>query len=143
VNDGGNLPTGLPIQLVNATGQLVAATTTNNGAYAFSNVATGSYYVRTNAPAGGIPFINQLYNNVNCLNNCSIFTTVGSTPVNVSNGVTTSGINFALQRGGVITGTTTMTVAEDGKSYTATASRKRPDGIQYNSTIVWRRVGSR
>jgi hypothetical protein len=47
------------------------------------------------------------------------------------------------KRGGVITGTTTMTVAEDGKSYTATASRKRPDGIQYNSTIVWRRVGSR
>jgi len=47
------------------------------------------------------------------------------------------------KRGGIVTGTTTMTVAADGKFYTATASRKRPDGIQYNSTIVWRRVGPR
>jgi hypothetical protein len=47
------------------------------------------------------------------------------------------------KRRGVVTGTTMMTVAEDGKSYTATASRKRPDGIQYNSTIVWRRVEPR
>ena len=46
------------------------------------------------------------------------------------------------KRGGTVTGTTTMTVAEDGKSYTATASRTRPDGIRYNSTIVWRRVES-
>jgi hypothetical protein len=46
------------------------------------------------------------------------------------------------KRGGVITGTTTMTVAADGKSYTATASRIRPDGIRYTSTIVWRREKS-
>jgi hypothetical protein len=44
------------------------------------------------------------------------------------------------KRGGVITGTTTMTVAEDGESYTATASRQRPDGVRYTSTIVWRRI---
>ncbi|HVY82956.1 MAG TPA: hypothetical protein VG994_18360 [Steroidobacteraceae bacterium] len=47
------------------------------------------------------------------------------------------------KRHGVVTGTTMMSVAEDGKTYTATASRKRPDGIQYNSTIVWRRVEPR
>jgi hypothetical protein len=47
------------------------------------------------------------------------------------------------KRGGVVTGTTTMAVAEDGKSYTATASRTRPDGIRYNSTIVWRRLRPR
>jgi hypothetical protein len=35
------------------------------------------------------------------------------------------------KRGGRITGTTTMTVAEDGHTYTATASRIRPDGIRY------------
>jgi hypothetical protein len=46
------------------------------------------------------------------------------------------------KRGGVITGTTTMTVAADGQSYTATASRIRPDGIRYTSTIVWRREQS-
>ena len=103
----GSLPTGLSVQLVNGSGGLVATTTTSNGVYTFSNVATGSYYVRTNAPAGGIPYINQLYRDVACLNNCSIFTTVGSTRVNVSNGAVTSGINFTLQRGGVITGTVT------------------------------------
>jgi hypothetical protein len=46
------------------------------------------------------------------------------------------------KRGGVITGTTTMTVAADGKSYTATASRIRPDGFRFTSTIVWRREKS-
>lgn len=44
------------------------------------------------------------------------------------------------KRAGKVTGTTMMTVAEDGKSYTATASRTRPDGIRYTSVIVWKRV---
>jgi hypothetical protein len=109
VTDGfnGNLPTGLQVQLVTGSGGLVATTNTNSGVYTFSNVSPGSYYVRTNAPAGGIPYINQLYDGVTCLNSCSIFTTVGATRVNVSSGGTTSGINFTLQRGGVITGTIT------------------------------------
>jgi len=47
------------------------------------------------------------------------------------------------KRDGIVTGTTTMTVAEDGNSYTATASRSRPDGIRYNSTIVWKRSDRR
>ena len=112
VTDGfnGNLPTGLQVQLVNGSGGVIATASTTSGVYTFSNVATGSYYVRTNAPAGGIPYINQLYNGVTCLNSCSIFTTVGATLVNVGSGVTTSGINFTLQRGGVITGTISAAV---------------------------------
>src|SRR4029079_9587927 len=50
----GSLPTGLSMQLVNGTGQVVATTTTSSGVYTFNNIAVGSYYVRTNAPAGGI-----------------------------------------------------------------------------------------
>jgi Carboxypeptidase regulatory-like domain/FG-GAP-like repeat len=90
----------------------VATTTTTSGVYTFSNIATGSYYVRTNAPtgAGGIPYINQLYNGVVCLNSCSVLTNVGTTRVNVSSGAVTNGINFTLQRGGVITGTIIATV---------------------------------
>jgi len=42
------------------------------------------------------------------------------------------------KRGGVVTGTTTLTVAENCNSYTATASRQRPDGIRYTSTILRR-----
>ncbi len=114
VTDGfdNSLPTGLPVQLVNGTGGVVATAMTSNGLYTFSNVATGSYYVRTNDPAGGIPYINQLYNGVACLNNCSIFSTVGGTLVNVSSGSIASGINFTLQRGGVITGI--ITAAANG-----------------------------
>ncbi len=53
VTDGfnGNLPTGLSVQLVMPSGEVVATTTPTAGVYTFSNVATGSYYVRTNAPA--------------------------------------------------------------------------------------------
>jgi hypothetical protein len=108
VTDGfdNTLPTGLPVQLFSPGGQLLASAATNNGAYTFSNVAAGSYYVRTNAPAGGIPYINQLYNGVTCVN-CSVLTTGGGTLVTVSNGGTTTDIDFTLQRGGVITGTIT------------------------------------
>jgi len=82
VTDGFNntLPTGVPMQLVNGSGQVIASTNTSNGVYTFSNVPTSSYYVRTNAPASGIPYINQLYNGVNCLNACSIFCPVRLNP---------------------------------------------------------------
>jgi hypothetical protein len=113
VTDGfnGNLPTGLSVQLITPTGAVASTTTTNNGVYTFNNVSAGSYYVRTNAPAGGIPFVNQMYNGVTCVN-CSIFSTAGITPVTVSSGAATTGIDFTLQRGGVITGT--ITIASNG-----------------------------
>lgn len=43
------------------------------------------------------------------------------------------------RRGGKVTGTTIMTVAADGKSYVARASRTRPDGKLYTSVIHWDR----
>lgn len=43
------------------------------------------------------------------------------------------------RRGDTVTGTTTMTVAVDGKSYVARASRTRPDGKLYTSAIHWDR----
>jgi hypothetical protein len=109
----GTTPTGVQVQLLTPSGGIIASTSTTAGVYTFSNVSTGSYYVRTNANAGGvlpagIPFINQLYNGVTCVN-CSVLTTGGGTLVTVSNGATTSGINFALQRGGFISGTITKT----------------------------------
>ena len=44
------------------------------------------------------------------------------------------------RRGGEVTGTTVMTVAKDGRSFTATASRTLPRGGVYTSTIVWNRI---
>lgn len=113
---GGTTPTGVQVQLLTPSGGIVASTSTTAGVYTFSNIATGSYYVRTNAnPAGvlpsGIPLINQLYNGVTCVN-CSVLTTGGGTLVTVTNGATTSNINFPLQRGGFISGT--ITNAADG-----------------------------
>lgn len=43
-------------------------------------------------------------------------------------------------RGSAVSGSTTMTVSPDGKSYRATASRTLPNGRPYTSTIVWKRV---
>jgi hypothetical protein len=117
---GGTNPSGVPVQLFSPAfsggATPVASTTTNLGAYTFSNIPAGSYYVRTNANSsgvlpGGIPFINQLYSGVACVN-CSLSTTGAGTLVTVSSGGTTSGIDFALQRGGFISGT--ITDAADG-----------------------------
>jgi hypothetical protein len=43
------------------------------------------------------------------------------------------------RRAGHVTGQTTMTIAPDGKSLTAVASRTLPDGRLYESRIVWNR----
>ena len=53
----------------------------------------------------GSASINQVYNGVTCVN-CQVQTS-GGTLVTVANGVATSGIDFTLQRGGVISGTVT------------------------------------
>jgi hypothetical protein len=44
------------------------------------------------------------------------------------------------RRDGQVTGTTVMTVSEDGRTFTATASRTLPNGRIYTSTIVWNRI---
>lgn len=44
------------------------------------------------------------------------------------------------RRGDEVTGKTLFTVAEDGKSITATASRTLPNGRIYTSSIVWNRI---
>ncbi len=45
------------------------------------------------------------------------------------------------RRAGMVTGTTTMVVAADGKSFTASSRRTTPeDGHLYISVILWKRV---
>ena len=46
------------------------------------------------------------------------------------------------QRQGEVTGTTTFSVAEDGRSYSARASRRLPNGRLYTSVIFWNRAQS-
>ena len=93
------------VVLVGMNGIQQIATVNSNaaasGAYTFSNVATGSYYVRTNSSS----LINQVYPNIVCLS-CNAMTN-GGTLVTVTNGLTMAGINFALNEGGHISGTIT------------------------------------
>lgn len=44
------------------------------------------------------------------------------------------------RRGAEITGTTTFTVAADGRSYSARSSRRLPNGRLYTSVIFWNRA---
>lgn len=44
------------------------------------------------------------------------------------------------RRDGKITGSTTMEVAPDGRSFVAKGQRLTPDGVNYVTSIVWRRV---
>lgn len=44
------------------------------------------------------------------------------------------------RRAGKVTGTTVMEIASDGKSFVAKAERLTPDGVNYVTFIVWKRV---
>lgn len=44
------------------------------------------------------------------------------------------------RRDGKITGSTTMEVAPDGRSFVAKGQRLTPDGVNYVTSIVWRRT---
>ena len=103
-----NAAGGAPIQDVqvrirNAAGTFVGSATTNAaGTYLTSGLPAGTYYVRTSSSLG---FLDELYNNLPCtLSNCTVTT---GTPVVVTVGATTAGINFALVAGGQIGGTVT------------------------------------
>src|SRR5207249_64124 len=75
-------------------------TDTSGGYTTNAGVPTGSYYAVTSNSQG---YIELLYNNITCLS-CS---PSGGTPISVTAGSTTSGINFALTVGGRISGRVT------------------------------------
>ena len=62
-------------------------------------LAPGTYYLRA---ASKLPYLGELYNNLPCPGgNCTV---TDGTPVGVTVGTTTSGINFTLAVGGTIAG---------------------------------------
>jgi hypothetical protein len=92
----------LSVSIIDLNGFGVATATTNSsGNYTISTgLPTGTYYART---ANGLGYINELYNDIQCVN-CN---STSGAPITVTAPSTTTGINFALTRGGRITGTVT------------------------------------
>ena len=86
--------TGIPfasVAIYNSTGEFVSfATADGSGNYtSFDGLVTGTYY----ATAWASGFATQLYNGINCATGCDVTT---GTAILVTNGSTTTGINFQL-----------------------------------------------
>ena len=94
---------GVRVFIADATGRSGASGVTDlAGAYVTgAGVLGGTYYARTSNALG---FIDELYDDVECVGGCSV---VRGTPIPVSVGTTTSGIDFALGSGRRIEGTVT------------------------------------
>lgn len=99
---------GVTVQVYNAFGFFVSSVNTvGNGTFTFRGLASGTYFVRT---SGSVGYINQVYSTgtpILC-GSCSV---TSGTPVSVTVGSTTPGVNFALNPGGTLRGTVRTTDA--------------------------------
>jgi len=100
--------TGLPLSSVtvriynSSGGQLTSVNTNGSGVYTTSaGLLSGTYYART---SNSLAYIDELYNNISCPGSCSV---TSGTAISVTEGTTTTGINFGLTLGGRIGGTVT------------------------------------
>lgn len=77
------------------------ANTDPNGNFQFNDLAAGPYYLRV----WGEDYIDEVYSGVECVDQCDV---TAGTAVMVTAGEVSTGIDFVLRRGGVISGTVTM-----------------------------------
>lgn len=91
------------LNIHDADGQYVSwAYTDSSGNYtSYAGLPTGTYFVRTQNNDG---YLNELYDDLPCIGNCTV---TDGTPVSVTLGATTSGIDFEMLKGGAIAGTVT------------------------------------
>ncbi len=102
----------------------VTGVTNASGEFTIPGLTPGSYFLYTSTTAG---FVNEAYDNIQCPGFCpSSFITAGA-PVVVTPGGTTTGVDFALDAGGSITGH--ITNASDGSP------------LQNISVTVYTRIG--
>ncbi len=101
--------TGLPIDdgfvyLYSPSGWTHALTSPDaTGSYTFSGLPAASFFVKTSVRG----YLDELYDDLPCPLGCD---RTSGTPVAVTCGAMTSGIDFTLERGGAITGTVTDSV---------------------------------
>lgn len=127
---------GLPVTSVNLTvydldGYWASYVDLNaDGTYESQPLPSGEYYVQ--AISYSSPYVTQLYDGISCLQPCTVTT---GTPVTVSLETTTSGVDFVLDRYGIIEGT--LTAADTGNGLPAAVSVLDETG----STIRFSYVG--
>jgi hypothetical protein len=92
------------VNIYSATGALLRTGSTGSGgtgAYSVGSLPTGTYFAKVQVGVG--TYVDELYNNIACLN-CPV---TSGTPIAVTVGAVTAGINFSPELGGTITGTVT------------------------------------
>jgi hypothetical protein len=91
------------IDLYNGSGNSVAsAAADSNGVYLIPGIPAGTYFLQSNSDLG---YLRQLYNGILC-SGCTV---TSGTPVTVTAGATTSGIDFSIGKAGTISGVVTGT----------------------------------
>jgi hypothetical protein len=104
----GNPIASVTVQIVDPTGASVGfAFTSMTGAFSLGGLPTGTFYAATSNSAG---YIDEVFNNRPCFPFCSNLTTGDPIPVTI--GMTTPNVDFALDRGGSLSGQ--ITKAADG-----------------------------
>jgi hypothetical protein len=96
---------GLRVYVYNASGTFVAfASTDTDGSYTVADLAPATYFARTFAFQDAANYLDQLYNAMLCEPSCSV---TSGTPIVVTAGNDTGGVDFALSPGGSFTGRVT------------------------------------
>src|SRR5207253_2885765 len=99
------------------------------GNYVTAGIATGAYYLRTFNSQG---YVDGLYSGRTCVG-CVVTT---GTPIAVMLAATTSGINFALAKGGQISGSVTDAATGNGlANVTVEVYTSSGIGVTYNSIV--------
>src|SRR4030095_8479983 len=91
---GGSLGTGAVVDVYDASGTYLTTSVAGSGPYTPSALPSpASYFLRSRNSSG---YIDELYNDIECV----LCVVTSGTPVPVTTGVITTGINFRLNRRG-------------------------------------------
>ena len=82
----------------------------SDGRYSIGNVPAGSYYVATRTSSSYTPYRDEVYPDLPCTGSCD---PTGGTLVSVQSATSTTGIDFALDRLGIVEGSLTTTEPAD------------------------------
>jgi len=99
------------VQLFDSAGELLEYDTASQGIYEFTGLDDSQYFVLAKDPYGSI-YLGELFDDIPCWEGPPVGCTVtDGTPVAATAGVATTGVDFALYRGGSISGEVTESLS--------------------------------